>query len=114
MLTDWPRNELTVTNNVRRISGRYVRADWIIELEKCRHGLARVPLHVSESINSAIPMYHEEQRPHESSASLAGPVDTGLIYCTLQFVFPVRRLAKCEPSSVEKTVFPTPVLAPYI
>lgn len=47
---------------------------------------------------------------HRSSASLSGPVDTGFRNATP----PGLRLAAALHSSVEKTVFPTSVLAPKI
>lgn len=48
---------------------------------------------------------------HRSSASLSGPVETGFKNATLR---PVVLAAAALQSSVEKTVFPTSVLAPKI
>lgn len=56
-------------------------------------------------------LFQKDYHLHRSSASLSGPVETGFKNATPR---PVVLAAAALQSSVEKTVFPTSVLAPKI
>jgi hypothetical protein len=92
---------------------RNVRTHSILEFEKGRHLKATVLLDVATNdqlLNQALKA-RAWRSYYLSSASLAGPVETGLMYFTLHFdLFDLA--AKCAPSNVENTVLPTPVFAP--